>query len=309
MPHIAKNLITVVGSTAVGKTAACVQLAQSLNTVIVSADARQFYQNMAIGTAQPTAEERQAVPHYFVDFLPVQEVYNAGLFERDVLALLDQLFLQHEQVIMVGGSGLYLQAVCEGLSTMPPVDLQLREQLNGRLQREGIAALAEELAQIDPVYYRTVDLRNPRRVIRALEVCIATGKPYHAFRKKKVTQRPFNIIKVGLTRERAELYERIDKRVDYMWAQGLLAEATALYPYKICNALQTVGYREVFSYLEGGYSEEEMLQLLKRNTRRYAKRQMAWFGRDANIQWLHPDGRHALLTYVKGQMRMNSGTA
>lgn len=299
MSHHAKTLIVVVGPTAVGKTATCIQLAQTLNTVIISADARQFYQGMAIGTAQPTAEELRAVPHHFVNFLPVQAAYNAGLFERDVLALLDELFLQHDQVIMTGGSGLYLQAVCEGLSTMPPVDLELRTQLNARLQREGLASLAQELASLDPVYHQTADLHNPRRVIRALEVCMATGQPYHTFRQRHITPRSFNVLKIGLTRERQELYERIDARVDQMWAQGLLEEVTALHPYKAYNALQTVGYREVFGYLEGEYDEKEALRLLKRNTRRYAKRQMTWFGRERNTRWFHPDEERELLACVR----------
>ncbi|MEL6152739.1 MAG: tRNA (adenosine(37)-N6)-dimethylallyltransferase MiaA [Bacteroidota bacterium] len=294
-----KTLIVVVGPTAVGKTNLCIQLAQHLQTEIVSADARQCYHGMAIGTAQPTTAERQTIPHHLIDFLPVQTSYSAGRFEHDVLALLDQLFTKYDQVLMTGGSGMYLQAACEGLDSMPPVDTALRDQLNARLQQEGVSALANELAALDPAYYQLVDRQNPRRVVRALEVIQATGQPYAAFRKKIPQKRPFRIIKIGLTRDRQVLYQRIDQRVAQMWAQGLLAEATALYPYKSYNALQTVGYREIFGYLEGRYDQQEAISLLKRNTRRYAKRQMTWFKRDAAIRWFHPDHWAAIRDYAQ----------
>ena len=294
-----KVLVVVVGPTAVGKTACCIRLSQALNTVIVSADARQCYQGMAIGTAQPTAQEREAAHHHLIDFLPVYADYSAGLFERDAMRLLEQLFHQHDQVIMTGGSGLYLQAVCEGLDAMPPVDLSLRERLNHTLQQEGLPALLKMLAVVDPAYQERIDSSNPRRVIKALEVSIATGVPYHTFRKSAPIERPFDIIKIGLRRERPELYERAEKRVDQMWKQGLLEEVAALQAYKDCNALQTIGYQEVGSYLAGKYDQAEAIRLIKRNTRRYAKRQMTWFGRDTTIRWFHPDAIDAILSYIQ----------
>ena len=294
-----KTLIVVVGPTAVGKTALCIRLAQRLHTEIVSADARQCYQGMAIGTAQPSAAERRAVPHHFVDFLPVQASYNAGLFERDALALLDDLFVKYDQVLMTGGSGMYLQAVCQGLDSMPPTDLALRGQLNARLQQEGLEPLTQELAALDPAYYQRVDRQNPRRILRALEVIQATGQSYTSLRRQQPVERPFCVVTVGLMRDRQALYGRIDQRVDLMWAQGLLAEARALLPYKGYNALQTVGYREVFGYLEGKYDQGEAIRLLKRNTRRYAKRQMTWFKRDTAICWFHPENWEAIWAYVQ----------
>ncbi|XWN35679.1 MAG: tRNA (adenosine(37)-N6)-dimethylallyltransferase MiaA [Roseivirga sp.] len=298
MSSDAKHLVVVVGPTAVGKTALCIRLAQHLRTEIISADARQCYQGMAIGTAQPTLAEMQDVPHHLVNFLPIQASYSAGTFEQDALQILSQLFHQHACVLMTGGSGLYIQAVCEGLDAMPPVSLALRATLNKRLREEGLPALVAMLAPLDPVYAQVVDHANPQRVIRALEVCLTTGQPYTAFRKKKATARPFKVIKIGLTRERQVLYQRIDQRVDHMLAQGLLEEATALYPYRRFNALQTVGYREVFGYLAGHYDQAEAIRLLKRNTRRYAKRQLTWLGRDQEIRWFHPDDWLSIVHYV-----------
>lgn len=303
---ITKALIVVVGPTAVGKTALSLRLAQDLRTVIISADARQLYHGMAIGTAQPTQEERQRVPHHFVDCLPVQASYSAGHFERDALALLAQLFAQHDQVLMTGGSGMYVQAVCEGLDAMPPVAPQLRAQLNARLQQQGLAALQQQLAALDPDYYRTVDRQNPRRIVRALEVALTTGQPYTTFRKRVHTARPFRIIKIGLTLDRQTLYERIDQRADAMWAQGLLQEAEALYPHRDCNALQTVGYREAYGHLAGAYGQAEAIRLLKRNTHRYAKRQMTWFGRDEAISWFHPADWDALRTYIRRHLETSA---
>ena len=284
-----KYLIVVAGPTAVGKTALCIQLAQHLRTEIVSADARQCYQGMAIGTAQPTAQELQAVPHHLVNFLPVQQIYSAGMFERDVLSTLDRLFCKHDCVLMTGGSGLYIQAVCQGLDTMPWVDAPIRATLNTRLQQEGLSVLARELAAQDPAYYQVVDRANPHRIIRALEVGLSTGKPYSYFRKRRSEARSFGIIKIGLTRDRDVLHTRIHQRVDQMMAHGLLQEAAALYPYRHYNALQTVGYRELFGYMAGDYDQAEAVRLLKSNTRKYAKRQLTWFRHDPAMRWFSPD--------------------
>lgn len=295
-PH--KYLIVVVGPTAVGKTALCVQLAQHFHTEVVSADARQCYQGMAIGTAQPTAREKQGVPHHLIGFLPIQAPYSAGMFEQDALRTLATLFGRYNRVVLTGGSGLYIKAVCEGLDRMPWVDTSMREQLNTRLQQVGLKALTQELATKDPAYHQVIDHRNPHRVIRALAVCLATGQPYSLLRKNHPATRPFKVIKIGLSCNRQVLYERINQRVDQMLEQGLWAEATALYAYKDYNALQTVGYREVFEYLAGRHSLEEALELIKKNTRRYAKRQLTWFRQDQAIQWFQPDDFKGIIDYV-----------
>jgi tRNA dimethylallyltransferase len=296
-----KYLIVVLGPTAVGKSECCIQLAQHFRTDIISADSRQFYQGMGIGTAQPTPEQRRAITHHFVDFLPIQATYSAGQFEKDALTKLSYLFQNHSHVILTGGSGLYLKAVCQGLAEVPFVDTSIRKQLINQLQQIGLAKLVKELAIKDPAYYAQVDLHNPQRVIRALEVCIATGQPYSSFQAPPATPRPFKTIQIGLWRERAELYQRINRRVDEMIEQGLVQEATALYPYRQYNALQTVGYQEVFNYLAGRYDLEEAIRLIKRNTRRYAKRQLTWFRADPTIFWAHPDECMRIVNYISQQ--------
>lgn len=294
-----KYLIVVTGPTAVGKTALSIQLALHLRTEIVSADARQCYQGMAIGTAQPTAKELQTVPHHLVNFLPIQTPHNAGRYAQEALKTLATLFTKYDYVLMTGGAGLYIQAVCQGLDAMPPVAPAIRTALNQRLQKEGLPALAADLALQDPTYYQTIDQANPQRIIRALEVCLASGQPYSTFRKRQPAARPFTVIKIGLTRDRPVLYQRIDERVEQMLAQGLMQEAIALYPYQHYNALQTVGYRELFGHLAGQYDQAEAIRLLKRNTRRYAKRQLTWLERDPDLRWFHPDDGSAILTYIQ----------
>ena len=254
---------------------------------------------MAIGTAQPTTEERQAVRHHLIDFLPVQAPYNAGMFERDALKTLDGLFNKYNHVVLTGGSGLYIKAVCEGLDSMPLVDPKIREHLNTRLHQEGLAGLEQELSVRDPIYYQTVDRRNPQRIIRALEVCIATGQTYSLLRNNLPATRPFKFIKIGLIRDLQVLYERINQRADQMLEQGLFEEATALYSYKDHNALQTVGYQNLFGYLEGHYSQEEAIRLIKRNTRRYAKRQLTWFRQDQDIRWFQPSDFKGMIDYIR----------
>ena len=284
-----KYLVVVVGPTAVGKTDLCVQLAKHYQTDIISADSRQFYKEMSIGTAKPTPKEQQGVKHYFVDSHSIAEEYSAGAFEADVLALLEKLFLEHDVVIMTGGSGLYVRAVLEGMDEMPEVAPEVREALTKQYEEEGLQPLLQKLQELDPLYYTQVDKANPQRVIRALEVCISSKQPYSSFRKSDKQERPFNIIKVALNRDRTELYQRIDQRMDLMLEQGLLDEAKRLYPYKAHNALQTVGYKEIFDYLEGKYDWEEAVRLLKRNSRRYAKRQLTWFNKNPEeYTWFHP---------------------
>ncbi len=294
-----KNLIVIVGPTAVGKTKLCIDLAKRFGMEIVSADSRQFYQEMTIGTAKPTAEEMEGVPHHFIDNLSVDTTYNVGQYEREALRTLSQIFQNANSVILTGGSGMYIDAVCKGVDEMPEIPHDIRHNLNELFTSEGIAPLVDRLKTIDSQYYHQVDRNNPQRVMRALEVYEATGKPYSLFRKGSAKTRPFNIIKIGLEREREELYKRINLRVDMMIDQGLFEEAKSLYPYKSNNALQTVGYKEVYGYLDGEYDKQEAIRLLKRNSRRYAKRQMTWFGKDEEIRWFHPEEERKITSYLK----------
>lgn len=291
-------LLVVAGPTAVGKTELCLRLATYFDTEIVSADSRQFYQELNIGTAKPTLAELAAVKHYFINSHSLTEPYNSGAYENDALALLQNLFKTKKRVILTGGSGLYIKAVCEGLDEMPPVNGELRTQLTDTWARDGLPALVARLKDLDPVYYAKVDLANPQRVIRALEVCLSSGQPYSSFRKKKRASRPFKTVKVGLTRDRATLYNRIDQRMDKMLADGLAEEARRLYAYREHNALQTVGYQEIFDFLAGKQDWDETVRLLKRNSRRYAKRQFTWFTRDPGFKWFHPDDWEEILAYI-----------
>jgi tRNA dimethylallyltransferase len=282
------TLLVVAGPTAVGKTALCVALARHYSTEIVSADSRQFFRELSIGTAKPTAAEMQGVPHHFIDSHSIQNDYNAGRFEVEALAVLEQLFRKHPLVILTGGSGLYLQAVTEGLDEMPVTSPEVRAALQQELAAHGLAPLLAELARLDPVTYARIDRQNHQRVVRALEVTRSTGQPFSSFHTaKEGASRPFKVVKVALTREREQLYQRIDQRVDHMLAAGLLDEVRGLLPYRHHNALQTVGYQEIFGYLDGLYDWPEAVRLLKRNTRHYAKRQLTWFRRDSAYQWLN----------------------
>ena len=272
-----KQLLVVAGPTAVGKTALCVQLAKQLQTDVVSADSRQLYAELTIGTATPTPVEMQGVQHHFVGSHTITNPINAGQYERECLALLDDLFLKKDVVILSGGTGLYINAVCFGLDDIPTVDPQLRERLVVRLQTEGLDVLQDELRHLDPTYAQTADLQNPVRVTRALEVCLSTGQTYSSFRRQQTAERPFRSVLVTLDRPRPELYARIDARVDAMLAAGLVDEVRSLLPYRELSSLHTVGYQEVFPFLDGDYDYDEMVRLLKRNTRRYAKRQLTWF--------------------------------
>lgn len=294
-----RYLLVVVGPTAVGKTESCIRLAKQYQTVIVSADSRQFYQEMTIGTAKPTPDEMQGIPHYFINSQRITQEYNAGTYEQDVLNLLEKLFQEHQMVILTGGSGLYVRAVLDGMDEMPEVPAHIRESLMHQHQDYGLEPLLKQLQERDPVYYQQVDRANPQRVIRALEVSLATNQPYSAYRTTKRAVRPFNAIKIGLNRERAELYARIDARMDYMLQDGLLDEVKQLYPYKNHNALQTVGYQELFQYLDGRYDWPEAVRLLKRNSRRYAKRQLTWFNKNNEFTWFHPQEWEAMLAFIE----------
>lgn len=283
-------LLVVAGPTAVGKTALCVRLAQCLQTVVVSADSRQFFRELSIGTAKPTPAEMQDVPHYFIDSHSITEEYSAGRFEVDCLALLHELFQQHAVVVLTGGSGLYLQAVTEGFDVMPPIAPEVRATLQRELAEYGLEPLVAELLATDPASHARLDRQNPQRVLRALEVTRGTGQPFSSFHgQKNAPQRPFQTLKIALTREREELYARIDQRVDEMLAAGLLAEVQSVLAHRHHNALQTVGYQEIFDFLDDRQDWPETVRLLKRNTRRYAKRQLTWLRRDPAYHWLHPD--------------------
>jgi tRNA dimethylallyltransferase len=279
------KLIVIVGPTGSGKTDLSIRLARHFGAPVISTDSRQLYQGMAIGSAQPTAEQLAIVKHYFIADRPVTERFTCADFETEALALLDKLFLAHDTVIAVGGSGLYVDVLCRGLDMLPDADHELRTALNKRLQIEGLDSLVAQLRELDPVYWDRVDRHNPARVIRGLEVCLQTGVPFSSFRSGIPAERPFDIVKIGVEMERALLYERIESRVEEMIAEGLEAEARALYADRDLPSLQTVGYRELFAYFDGVYSLDEAVRLIKRNTRRYAKRQMTWFRRDPSIQW------------------------
>jgi tRNA dimethylallyltransferase len=278
-------LVVIAGPTAVGKTELSVQLAKFLQTELLSADSRQFYRELTIGTAKPTPQEMDGMVHHFIDSHSIETLYSAGSFERDALILLNDLFQKYRVVVLTGGSGLYIKAVCEGLDALPETPPDLRAMLMERLDKEGLSSLQTQLRDLDPVYADQHDLNNSQRVVRALEVCLLTNAPFSSFRQREVVQRPFNIISIALNRERAVLYDRIDRRVDAMLEAGLVGEVLGLLPYRTHNALQTVGYKEVFAYLDGLYDYEEMVRLLKRNTRRYAKRQLTWFKHQGSFTW------------------------
>ena len=290
MDHgLSKTLLVIAGPTASGKTAAAIRLAQHFNTVILSADSRQFYREMSIGTAKPDAEELAAAKHYFIDSHSVEQLFSVGDFEKQSLALLDELFKQHDVVILVGGSGLYIKALCEGFDDIPQADEGLRGQLNNELAENGITPLQEELKSVDPAYYNEVDINNPQRVIRALEVYRSTGQPFSSYRKATTNKRPFNCIKIALDLPREVLYNRINARVDIMVAQGLIDEVRALLPYRHLNALNTVGYSELFDHFDGKSDLNTAIELIKQNTRRFAKRQLTWFRKDEKMHWLAPE--------------------
>ena len=284
-----KTLIVIAGPTASGKTAFSIQLAKALNTVIISADSRQFYNEMSIGTAAPTPEELLQVKHYFIHNISVEDKYDVADYEREVLQLLEELFKTHDNVILTGGSGLFIDAVCNGIDEMPDVEPEIRQKVEKLLQEGGISALADEVQRLDPEYFAIVDQQNPRRLQRALEICYQTEKTFTSFRQNHTVQRDFNIVKYALLWDRQELIERIDKRVDLMMEQGLLEEAKSLYPKRHLNALNTVGYKELFAYFDGQCNLAEAVEQIKIHTRQYAKRQMTWLRRDVGYTWITPE--------------------
>ncbi len=293
-----KILISIVGPTAVGKTALSIRLAQKLQTEIISADSRQFYREMEIGTAKPGAEELQEVTHHFINSLSIYDEYSVGDYEKDALQCLEGLFRKHEKIIMVGGSGLFVNAVCEGLDTLPTGDKRIREHYEKLFKEKGLEPLQIELKEKDKAYFEVVDKQNPRRLIRALEVINLTGKPYSFFRKRKPAKRSFEIIKIGLMLDKEIIRQRIDRRVDEMLASGWLEECRKLYPYRNLNVLKTVGYRELFTFIDGETDWETTVSNIKTNTWHYAKRQLTWFRKDKEIKWFSPVEEKQILDYI-----------
>ena len=273
-------------------------IAKHFGIPIINADSRQIYRELKIGTARPTDEQIQAVRHYFVGTLGLDDYYSASLFEQQVLQLLDQLFQTSDYALLTGGSMMYIDAVCDGIDDIPTIDEETRRLMKQRLADEGLEALCEELRRLDPEYFEIVDRQNPRRVVHALEICTMTGKTYTSFRRRERRQRPFRIVKIALNRPREELYERINRRVDQMMSDGLLDEARALYPKKELNALNTVGYKELFDYLDGRWPLEEAVERIKGNTRRYARKQLTWYKKDKQIRWFHPDDKQSIIDYI-----------
>ncbi len=283
-----KTLIVLLGPTGVGKTDLSIALAKALSSPIISCDSRQIFRELPIGTAAPTAAEQEQVKHYFVGTHTITDKYDAGQYEANALALLEQLFVQHDTLLMVGGSMLYIDAVCRGLDDIPKVPKAIREQVIWDYQAGGIEALQAELAEKDPVYFAEVDKQNPQRLMHAVEICRATGQAFSSFRTGQKKERNFRIVKIGLNRDREELYQRINLRVDQMLEAGLEEEARAVYPQRHLNSLNTVGYKELFRYFDGEWSREEAIRMIKQDSRHYAKRQLTWFNRDAEIHWFNP---------------------
>ena len=295
---MAKTLIVITGPTAVGKTQLCLDIARHFDIPIINADSRQIYKELSIGTAKPSAEEQQTVKHYFVGTLSLQDYYSASLFESQVMNLLDMLFKTSDYALMAGGSMMYIDAVCDGIDDIPTIDNDTRATIKQRLADEGLEKLCEELQRLDPEYYEIVDRQNPKRVVHALEICTMTGRTYTSFRKREKKERPFHIVKIGLNREREELYNRINTRVDMMMQQGLLQEAETLYPLRDLNALNTVGYKEMFEYINGHWPLDEAVERIKGNTRRYARKQLTWYKKDQQIRWFHPNQKKEIIDYI-----------
>lgn len=296
------TLIVLLGPTGVGKTELSLRVASHVGSPIISADSRQLYKELVIGTAAPTAEQLARVKHYFVGTLSLTDYYNASQFEEEVLICLENLFQSTSNVVMTGGSMMYIDAVCNGIDELPTVSQEIRTNLMKRFEVEGLDPIREDLKRLDPQHYNEVDLNNYKRVIHALEICLMTGRPYSELRTNTKKTRPFRIIKIGLTRDREELCDRINARVDQMMRDGLLEEARHVYPYKHLNSLNTVGYKEMFNYLDGEWPLDFAIEKIKRNSRVYARKQMTWFKRDKEINWFHPDNIEGILTFLDEQL-------
>jgi tRNA dimethylallyltransferase len=300
---MSKTLIIITGPTGIGKTTTGIILARHLHTEIISADSRQIFKELNIGTAVPSKKELEAVTHHFIHSHSIHEYYNASKFETEVLAMLDELFQHFNEVVMVGGSMLYIDAICKGIDNMPDADPEIRESLKNQLKTEGIESLRLQLKKLDPEYYHKVDLKNPTRIIHALEICLMTGKPYSAFRSNPKKERPFRILKIALNCDRDELHHRINKRVDKMVQAGLEEEAHGVYHLRHLNALNTVGYREWFAFFDGEITRSKAIELIKRNSRRYARKQLTWFRKDPEIHWFGPQQNTDIIKFVESQIQ------
>lgn len=298
-----KTLVVLLGPTAVGKTELSLKLAERLQSPILSADSRQLFAELKIGTAAPTPEQLARVRHYFIGNLHLTDYYSAAQYEQDVLREMEVLFQTHDTLLMTGGSMMYIDAVTKGIDEIPTVDDDTRQMLKEHFERDGLDALVRELKMLDPEYYDVVDLKNHKRVVHALEICYMTGKTFTSFRKAEVKERPFNIVMVGLQRPREELFERIGLRVDQMMADGLIEEVKSVLPYRELNSLNTVGYKEIFNWLDGEWPLEQAVEKIKRNTRVYAKKQMTWFKKNEKIRWFHPDEEEAIVQYIEDKIQ------
>lgn len=296
-----KTLIVLIGPTGVGKTDLSIKIAEKYGSPIISADSRQLYSDLKIGTAAPTKEYLNRVKHYFVGTLKLTDYYSAAQYESEAISLLEELFKTNDTILLTGGSMMYIDAICKGIDDIPTVDYETRQMMMEKYEKEGLERLCAELKLLDPEYYSIVDLKNPKRVIHALEICYMTGKTYTSFRTGNRKQRPFDIIKIGLCRDREELYDRINKRVDIMINDGLVDEVKSVYQYKNLNSLNTVGYKEIIQYLEGNCTLEFAIEKIKQNSRIYSRKQMTWFKRDNEIKWFHPDREDEIMEYIEAE--------
>lgn len=298
-----KILLVVAGPTAVGKTDTSIALAQYFDTEIISADSRQFFKEMKIGTAVPEPKQLAAVKHHFIQHLSIQDYYNSYDYEQDVLELATEIFAKKDIIVLTGGSMLYIDAVCKGIDEIPTITKAVRESVERQYEQKGLVFMQNVLKELDRTFYESIDLQNPKRVLHAIEVCLQAGQPYSTLRKNTPQKRPFHILKIGIHRERENLYERINKRVDLMLEAGLEQEARELFPYRGLNALKTVGYKELFAYFDGDYDRMEAIRLIKRNTRHYAKRQLSWFRKDEDMKWFSPDKVDDIIAYVEQKQK------
>ncbi len=297
------TLLVLLGPTGVGKTNISIRLAEQLSSPIISSDSRQFYRELKIGTAAPTEEELNKITHYYIGSHSIFDEYNCGQFEPDVHKLLDELFAKKQTVMLVGGSMMYIDAVCSGIDDIPTINNEIRNFWLTQYLEKGVEFIQQELKRLDPEHYQQVDINNHKRILHALEICSMTNRPYTEIRTGKSKERNFNILKIGLIRPREELYERINARVDEMVAEGLIEEAAQFYPHRHLNTLNTVGYKELYQYMDGDITLEEAIELIKRDTRRYAKRQLSWFNRDKDIHWFHPEDENEIIEYIESKIQ------